>query len=95
MTGIRPIHLAYRAAQTLRMLWWRIACPHVHGAKVVVLGPERTVLLIRHSYASSELWMLPGGGVRRSEDAAAAVLRVGPPTCTVMGDGVAKLGSGH
>lgn len=75
MTGIHPIHLAYRAAQTLRMLWWRIARPHVHGAKVVVLGPERTVLLIRHSYASSELWMLPGGGVRRGEDAEVAAAR--------------------
>ncbi len=75
MTGIRPIHIAYRTAQALRMLWWRIARPHVHGAKVVVLGPDRTVLLIRHSYASSALWMLPGGGVRRGEDASVAAAR--------------------
>ncbi len=75
MTGFRPIHIAYRAAQALRMLWWRIARPHVHGAKVVVLGPDCTVLLIRHSYASSNLWMLPGGGVQRGEDAEVAAAR--------------------
>lgn len=73
--SVRPIHIAYRIAQRLRMLWWRVARPDVYGAKVVVLGSYRTVLLIRHSYVSSERWMLPGGGVRRSEDAAAAAAR--------------------
>lgn len=67
--------LAYRLAQRARMLWWRIARPHVHGVKVVVLGPHRSVLLIRHSYASPDLWMLPGGGVKRGEDAAVAGAR--------------------
>ncbi len=57
------------------MLWWRVARPHVYGAKVVVLGPDRHVLLIRHSYVQSETWMLPGGGVRRGEDAVAAATR--------------------
>lgn len=69
------MQLAYRGAQGLRLLWWRIARPEVHGVKLVVLGPERTVLLIRHSYASPDLWMLPGGGVRRGEDAAGAGAR--------------------
>ncbi len=73
--SIRPIHIAYRIAQRLRMLWWRVARPDVYGAKVVVLGPERSVLLIRHSYVSSDQWMLPGGGVRRGEDAAVAAAR--------------------
>jgi 8-oxo-dGTP pyrophosphatase MutT (NUDIX family) len=73
--SIRPIHIAYRVAQRLRMLWWRVARPHVYGAKVVVLGPERSVLLIRHSYVASAQWMLPGGGVRRGEDAAEAAVR--------------------
>lgn len=73
--SIRPIHIAYRIAQRLRMLWWRVARPHVHGAKVVVLGPDHSVLLIRHSYVVSTQWMLPGGGVRRGEDAADAAVR--------------------
>jgi 8-oxo-dGTP pyrophosphatase MutT (NUDIX family) len=68
----RALHLAYRAAQRLRMLWWRIARPRVHGVKLVVLGPGRTILLIRHSYVASHLWMLPGGGIARGEDAEAA-----------------------
>lgn len=75
MTGGRPVRIAYRLAQRLRMLWWQIARPNVHGAKVVVLGPGRTVLLIRHSYASPDLWMLPGGGVARGEEAAIAAAR--------------------
>lgn len=75
MTGIRSIHIAYRIAQHLRMLWWRVTRPHVYGAKMVVLGPDRTVLLIRHSYVRSDQWMLPGGGVRRGEDAAVAAAR--------------------
>lgn len=73
--NFRPIHITYRIAQALRMLWWRVARPHVYGAKVVVLGPGRTVLLIRHSYVGSETWMLPGGGVRRGEDAVGAAVR--------------------
>jgi 8-oxo-dGTP pyrophosphatase MutT (NUDIX family) len=73
--GSNLLHIVYRFAQALRMLWWRIARPHVHGAKVVVLGPGRTVLLIRHSYASPELWMLPGGGVKRGEDPSVAAAR--------------------
>lgn len=73
--SLRVVHIAYRAAQRLRMLWWRVARPHVYGAKVVVLGPDRTVLLIRHSYVGSETWMLPGGGVQRGEDAAVAAAR--------------------
>ena len=73
--SVRPIHIAYRIAQRLRMLWWRLARPHVYGAKVVVVGPERSVLLIRHSYVSRDQWMLPGGGVRRGEDAAVAAAR--------------------
>ena len=73
--SVRIIHIAYRIAQRLRMLWWRVVRPHVYGAKVVVLGPDSTVLLIRHSYVSSDQWMLPGGGVRRREDAAVAAAR--------------------
>lgn len=69
------MQLAYRAAQGLRLLWWRIAGPEVHGVKLWVLGPERTVLLIRHSYASPDLWMLPGGGVKQGEDATRAGAR--------------------
>jgi 8-oxo-dGTP pyrophosphatase MutT (NUDIX family) len=70
----RLIRLAYRAAQRLRRLWWRVARPQVFGAKAVVIDDGRRVLLVRHSYTADQ-WMLPGGGVKPGEDAAAAVLR--------------------
>lgn len=66
---------AYRVAQQLRLLWWRVAKPHVHGAKTVVLTSDRHVLLVRHSYQNPENYMLPGGGVGRDEDAAVAAAR--------------------
>lgn len=71
----RTIWLAYRCAQLVRIGWWRLARPNVYGAKVVVIDPHRRVLLIRHSYARSHQFMLPGGGVRRGEDPAAAAVR--------------------
>ena len=70
----RLVRLAYRAAQRARRLWWRVARPNVYGAKAVVIDPQRRVLLVRHSY-TRDAWMLPGGGVKPAEDAAAAVLR--------------------
>lgn len=71
----RLIHHAYRAAQYVRLLYWRVVRPDVYGAKVVVIGLDQTVLLIRHSYARSDMYMLPGGGVRRGEDVMAAAAR--------------------
>jgi ADP-ribose pyrophosphatase YjhB (NUDIX family) len=69
-----PLHIAYRIAQRLRMAYWRIARPHVFGVKMIVFKGD-SVLLIRHSYQSSEIYMLPGGGVGKNEDEAAAAAR--------------------
>ena len=71
---MKPIHLAYRIAQRIRMLYWRIAKPHVYGVKMIVLQGD-AVLLVRHSYQSSDTYMLPGGGVGRGEDEAMAAAR--------------------
>lgn len=71
----RPIHIAYWLAHRLRLLWWRVARPTTHGVKAVVLGPDRTVLLIRHSYTRPQSWMLPGGGLQCGETAAQAATR--------------------
>lgn len=73
--GMRPLHLAYTVANALRLLWWRVREPHVYGVKTVVLNERREVLLIRHSYAKQEQWMLPGGGVGRGETPEAAAVR--------------------
>lgn len=69
------LHIAYRAAQTLRLLYWRVFRPNVHGAKTVVIDDQRRVLLIRHSYSKQHLFMLPGGGVGRGEDPILAAAR--------------------
>lgn len=68
----RPFYiLALRTAHWLRLRWWRISGARVSGVRVVVIDPAERVLLIRHSYGSSN-WMLPGGGMKRGEDACAA-----------------------
>lgn len=45
------------------------------GVKVMAFDATGRVLLVRHSYGRSELWMLPGGGVRRREEPADAARR--------------------
>ena len=72
---MNPIHLAYRIAQQLRLIYWRIAKPDLYGAKVLAFNDAGELLLIRHSYGKSHLYMLPGGGVNRGEDPADAAVR--------------------
>lgn len=67
--------IAYTVAHNLRLLWWRIRRPHVHGTKAVIINERREVLLVRHTYALRHLYMLPGGGFRPGQDAAAAAAR--------------------
>jgi ADP-ribose pyrophosphatase YjhB (NUDIX family) len=43
------------------------------GTRTVVLTPEGTVLLVRHTYAPG--WLFPGGGVERGEAVADAARR--------------------
>lgn len=70
-----PLHrLILRIAHNLRKRWWQVRKPFIRGARVVALNDEDQVLLIRHSYGSGR-WMLPGGGVRRSEDGVPAAMR--------------------
>lgn len=69
------LHLAYRIAQKVRLIYWRIAKPRTYGVKVVALSDDGHVLLVRHSYQSRDLFMLPGGGIHRSETAIDAAIR--------------------
>lgn len=62
------MHLAYRIAQQVRLVYWLIAKPRVFGVKVVALRDDDHVLLVRHSYQSRELFMLPGGGMKAGAD---------------------------
>lgn len=63
----------YRVAHRLLRGWWFIARPQLHGVKCVLTYGEH-VLLVRHTYGDPE-WNLPGGGIRRGEEPAAAARR--------------------
>ena len=70
-----PLHRAlYRLADRVRRVWWRIAKPRRHSAFVVAFDEAGRVLLVRHSYGPP-VWTVPGGGIRRGEEPAAAAAR--------------------
>lgn len=69
------LHPVYRIAQKVRLVYWRVFKPRTYGVKVVALGDGGTVMLVRHSYQSRDLFMLPGGGIHRGETVLAAAER--------------------
>lgn len=70
-----PAHrLALRLAHGVRRRWWTIRRPRLAGCRVLALDAEGRVLLVRHSYGANH-WMLPGGGLKRGEDAVAGARR--------------------
>ncbi len=70
-----PAHrAAFRLAHLLRKLWWRVRKPRLSGCRVIARDASGRVLLVRHSYGSGR-WMLPGGGLKRGEDALSAAAR--------------------
>ncbi|GAA0660782.1 8-oxo-dGTP pyrophosphatase MutT (NUDIX family) [Sphingomonas insulae] len=59
----RLIDLAYHLRRRLMaMVGWR-----TRGVKVMAFDAAGRVLLVRHRYVRSDLWMLPGGGIARGE----------------------------
>ena len=71
MVGLR--RTAYRIAYRLLSLAALVRAPRGPGVKAVLLC-RGEVLLVRHSYGPKR-WELPGGGVRRHEEPAAALAR--------------------
>lgn len=69
---MRPlIDLAHRLRRrTMALLRWR-----TRGVKVMAFDPDDRLLLVRHRYGRTDLWMLPGGGIDRGETPAAAAMR--------------------
>ncbi|MGP7796061.1 NUDIX domain-containing protein [Sphingomonas sp. CLY1604] len=69
---MRPlIDLAYRLRRfAMALLRWQ-----TRGVKAMAFDPEGRLLLVRHRYGRSDLWMLPGGGIARGEAPADAVAR--------------------
>lgn len=71
----RPLHRgALRLAHELRKIWWRMARPQLLGVNLLALNDKGEVLLVRHSYGSGK-WTLPGGGLKRGEQAHLALER--------------------
>lgn len=54
------IQLAYRAQR----YFWKLFKPRTRGVKIMLFNDEGEILLIRNSYGASDLFVLPGGGVR-------------------------------
>ncbi|MCP3735469.1 NUDIX domain-containing protein [Sphingomonas sp. RP10(2022)] len=84
---MRPlIDLAYRLRRrAMALVGWR-----TRGVKVMAFDGDGAVLLVRHRYGRSDLWMLPGGGIaRREAPAAAAVREIGEETGCVLRDAAA------
>lgn len=71
-----PLHrLVLKLAHAVRLAWWSLRRPEVFGCNVIAADLQGRVLLVRHSYQSSEKWMLPGGGLARGERAEDAARR--------------------
>jgi ADP-ribose pyrophosphatase YjhB (NUDIX family) len=65
------IDLAYRLRRkALASLRWPTT-----GVKVIVYDAVGRLLLIRNRYGRTDLWVLPGGGVKRREALADAAIR--------------------
>src|SRR3954468_18550367 len=74
MAVIRGIRAAaYRLALGLLRAWWFARRPRSSGVRCILRSGE-AIVLVRHSYGDRR-WMLPGGRVRRGEDAVAAARR--------------------
>jgi 8-oxo-dGTP pyrophosphatase MutT (NUDIX family) len=63
-----------RGAHALRIAWWSVRRPLALGVSMIARDEAGRVLLIRQSYGS-RAWNLPGGGIRASEEPAAAAAR--------------------
>jgi 8-oxo-dGTP pyrophosphatase MutT (NUDIX family) len=69
---MRPLlKLLFPARQALL----RLLRIRTRGVKVLLLNEAGEILLIRNSYGRTDLFVLPGGGIGRTEDPAAAARR--------------------
>ena len=67
----RLVNLGYAVHRRL-LRWTRWP---TRGVKVMAFDAQGRLLLVRHGYGRSDLWMLPGGGVGRREMPEAAARR--------------------
>ncbi|WP_460540376.1 NUDIX domain-containing protein [Glycomyces halotolerans] len=70
---MKPVRLpapVLRAASPVVQLWWKIRKPKTFGVKALLLHPDGSgrFLTVRHSYADTRRWALPGGGYKPSRE---------------------------
>ena len=65
---------AMRCAHDVRRTYWFLLRPDTTSVKCLVTRTG-SVLLVRHTYGDRSLWRLPGGGIKRGEQPAAAIQR--------------------
>lgn len=68
---MRALAVLYRLQKWL----WRVLRPRTAGVKVMLFNRRGELMLIRNSYGRSDLFVLPGGGIKRFESAEAAARR--------------------
>ena len=67
----RALGLLYRIQRHI----WKLLRPRTRGVKVMLFTHHRELILIRNSYGRSDLFVLPGGGIRPFEQPEAAARR--------------------
>jgi 8-oxo-dGTP diphosphatase len=70
MRHVRLPAPALRAMSPLVQLWWKIRRPTTFGVKALLRHPVESdrFLVVRHSYADTRRWGLPGGGYRPARE---------------------------
>jgi 8-oxo-dGTP pyrophosphatase MutT (NUDIX family) len=69
----RLVRIVFTALHRLRRLLWAVAGPGRAGVHAIALTGRGTVVLVKLTYAPG--WRLPGGGRKRGEEPAEAMLR--------------------
>jgi ADP-ribose pyrophosphatase YjhB (NUDIX family) len=71
--GHQGVSIHHRLIGRAARLIWRITKPRTIGVRAVLLDRDERVALVRHTYVDQ--WYLPGGGVKKGESIAAALVR--------------------
>lgn len=69
----RGFRYGMTALQSVRRLIWFVTRPSVEGVHAIALTAGGKVILVKHRYTRG--WHLPGGGQKRKEAPAPAILR--------------------
>ncbi|MER7244501.1 NUDIX hydrolase [Kribbella sp. NPDC000426] len=57
-----------RAGSPFAQLWFRVRKPTTFGVKALLRQADGRFLVVRHSYADTRRWALPGGGYKPARE---------------------------